>query len=40
MKYGYDTWALITGCTEGIGKCFAINLAKEGFNVILVSRNP
>ncbi|KAJ9101778.1 hypothetical protein QFC21_003117 [Naganishia friedmannii] len=32
-------WAVITGCTSGIGESFAKQLAKAGFNVLLVSRN-
>jgi 17beta-estradiol 17-dehydrogenase / very-long-chain 3-oxoacyl-CoA reductase len=37
---GEESWALVTGCTDGIGKQFAIQLAQHGFNIILVSRNP
>jgi 17beta-estradiol 17-dehydrogenase / very-long-chain 3-oxoacyl-CoA reductase len=32
-------WVLVTGATNGIGKAYAIELAKEGFNILLVSRN-
>lgn len=32
------SWALITGASDGIGKQYALQLAKAGFNVILVSR--
>ncbi|RKP22756.1 hypothetical protein SYNPS1DRAFT_25375 [Syncephalis pseudoplumigaleata] len=31
-------WAVITGCTDGIGKAYADQLAAAGFNVVLVSR--
>ena len=31
--------ALITGGTSGIGKCIALELAKQGFNIILNYRN-
>lgn len=31
--------AVVTGCTDGIGKAFAIGLAKKGFNVVLISRS-
>lgn len=30
---------MITGSTDGIGKEFAIQLAKKGFNIILMARN-
>ncbi|MDP2434444.1 MAG: SDR family oxidoreductase [archaeon] len=31
-------WALVTGCTDGIGEGFAYECARLGFNVVLVSR--
>ncbi|KZO93934.1 NAD(P)-binding protein [Calocera viscosa TUFC12733] len=33
-------WAVVTGATDGIGKEFALQLAKKGFNVFLASRSP
>ena len=33
-------WALVTGSTDGIGKAYALALAKKGINVVLVSRSP
>jgi 17beta-estradiol 17-dehydrogenase / very-long-chain 3-oxoacyl-CoA reductase len=38
--YGKNSWAVITGATDGIGKGFAMSLARRGFNIALVSRNP
>jgi 17beta-estradiol 17-dehydrogenase / very-long-chain 3-oxoacyl-CoA reductase len=38
-RYGEDSWALVTGATDGIGKALCEELVKEGFNIILVSRN-
>jgi 17beta-estradiol 17-dehydrogenase / very-long-chain 3-oxoacyl-CoA reductase len=38
--YGQGSWALITACTDGIGKGFAQTLAKQGFNIVQVGRNP
>jgi len=32
-------WAVVTGATDGIGKEFAYQLGKAGFNVFLVARN-
>ncbi|KAJ7690686.1 3-ketoacyl-CoA reductase [Mycena rosella] len=32
-------WAVVTGASDGIGKEFALQLAKAGFNVLLVARN-
>ncbi|KAF2489426.1 NAD(P)-binding protein [Lophium mytilinum] len=38
-KFGpKGSWALITGASDGIGKEYSLQLAKKGFNVILVSR--
>jgi 17beta-estradiol 17-dehydrogenase / very-long-chain 3-oxoacyl-CoA reductase len=31
-------WAVVTGASDGIGKGFALELAKAGFNVALISR--
>lgn len=32
-------WAVITGSTDGIGRAFADELASDGLNILLVSRN-
>ena len=37
--YGTDSWVLVTGASDGIGKAFCEELAKTGFNIILVARN-
>ncbi|XP_031625222.1 very-long-chain 3-oxoacyl-CoA reductase-B [Contarinia nasturtii] len=34
----YGEWALVTGATDGIGKSYAKQLAKQGFKIILISR--
>lgn len=35
----FGSWALVTGCTDGIGKAYCKELAKRGLNIILVSRS-
>ena len=37
-RYGSNSWAFITGSSDGIGKAFAFTLAKEGFNIVLCAR--
>ncbi|KAL8670852.1 MAG: hypothetical protein Q9168_004631 [Polycauliona sp. 1 TL-2023] len=37
--YGQDPWALVTGASDGIGKCIATELARNDFNLILHGRN-
>uniref|UniRef100_A0A914YTP2 Uncharacterized protein n=1 Tax=Panagrolaimus superbus TaxID=310955 RepID=A0A914YTP2_9BILA len=35
---GEATWAVVTGSTDGIGKEYAFELARKGFNILLISR--
>lgn len=34
----YGDWAAVTGCTSGIGREYAIELARHGFNLVLLNR--
>jgi len=36
----YGKWAIVTGCTGGLGQAFARGLAAKGMNILLISRNP
>jgi 17beta-estradiol 17-dehydrogenase / very-long-chain 3-oxoacyl-CoA reductase len=38
-RYGEESWAVITGSTDGIGKASAMHLARLGFNIVLIARN-
>jgi 17beta-estradiol 17-dehydrogenase / very-long-chain 3-oxoacyl-CoA reductase len=38
-RYGKDSYAIVTGSTDGIGKAYAMHLAKQGFNIVLIARN-
>ena len=38
-RYGRGSFAVVTGSTDGIGLEFAVQLAKRGFNIVMVSRN-
>ncbi|KAJ1789020.1 hypothetical protein LPJ59_005424 [Coemansia sp. RSA 2399] len=35
---GQGAWAVVTGCTDGLGREAALELARKGFNVMLISR--
>ena len=35
-----DSWAVVTGSSDGIGKAFCEALGKRGFNICFIARNP
>lgn len=38
-KDSHDAWAVVTGCTDGIGFEFALQLAQKGYKLLLLSRD-
>lgn len=39
-KYGgNDSWAVVTGGSDGIGEHYCRLLAKKGFNICIIGRN-
>ena len=38
-RYGKDSWAVVTGGSDGIGLACCKHLASRGFNVVLIARN-
>lgn len=39
-RYGKGAYALITGASDGIGEELAYAFARDGFNLVLIGRNP
>ena len=39
LKKRYGKWAVVTGATDGIGKAYASELARQGINIVLISRS-
>ena len=39
FKHKYGKWAVVTGCTQGIGLSYVEELAKKGMSIVLISRN-
>lgn len=35
----YGAWAIVTGSTDGIGEAMAMELARKGMNIVLISRS-
>lgn len=38
-RYGENTWAIVTGGSDGIGLGFCEELADLGFNICMIARN-
>jgi len=39
LKERFGSWAAVTGSSDGIGKEYAKELARQGINVVLIARN-
>ena len=37
-RFGRNSWAVVTGASDGIGEGFCYELARDGFNICLISR--
>jgi 17beta-estradiol 17-dehydrogenase / very-long-chain 3-oxoacyl-CoA reductase len=40
LRRRYGAWAVVTGPTSGIGRSVGLELARLGFNLVLVGRDP
>ncbi|KAL5216672.1 hypothetical protein ABZP36_008073 [Zizania latifolia] len=40
LRRCYGSWAVVTGPTTGLGRSMAMELARRGFNLVLVDLNP
>ncbi|TVU11560.1 hypothetical protein EJB05_45153, partial [Eragrostis curvula] len=40
LRRRYGSWAVITGPTSGLGRYMALELARQGLNLVLVGRDP
>ncbi|XP_074660762.1 inactive hydroxysteroid dehydrogenase-like protein 1 isoform X2 [Tubulanus polymorphus] len=38
LKNKFGKWAVVTGCSEGIGKAYAQELASHGINLVMISK--
>lgn len=38
-RYGANSWAVVTGSSEGLGKGYCEELASRGFNIVFISRS-
>jgi short-subunit dehydrogenase len=38
-RYGRNSWAVVTGGSDGIGLAMCKELAKREFNIVIVARN-
>jgi short-subunit dehydrogenase len=39
MRYGADTWVVVSGATNDLGKEFCHHFSKFGFNILMVDQN-